>query len=287
MAVIIVAGIGMYYLFNFAFQRGGFSTTLGGHPNTEWYDTTQSQTWTQKTKDNITLKAHYFEAEQPTNKTVIVIHGYGGSARKMSSYEQMFHNMGYNVLAPDNRSFGDSGGNYTGYGWKDRTDIVNWMKQINQYNPHTEIGMYGISMGAAAVMFTLPEAPQNVKFAIADCGYTSINAELTHELKTMFNLPAFPIIPLANIYSQVLAGYGFDDANTKNTLKHNEIPLFIIHGSKDNFVPTKFAYENYKNNKGNNKELWIVKNAKHAQSRLEDPQEYQRRVGDFAMRWFE
>lgn len=102
--IIIVASlIALYYLFNFAFSRDGFSTQLGQGVNTEWYDTNPSQTWTQKTKSGLTLKAHYFAAAQPTNKTILVVHGYGGSARRMSTYLRMFHNEGYNVLAPDNQ----------------------------------------------------------------------------------------------------------------------------------------------------------------------------------------
>lgn len=284
--LIIIGGIAMYYLFNFAFARGGFSDQIRSKANTEWYDSHPSQTWTQKTKDGQTLKAHYFAADQPTNKTVVVVHGYGGSARRMSTYIRMFHNDGYNVLAPDNRGFGDSTGKYIGYGWLDRVDVANWMKQVNQYDPHGELGIFGISMGASTVMYTLPLAPSNTKFAIADCGYSSINAELSHELHDVFHLPAFPILPIANWYSRFLAGYKFTDGNTTDTLKHNQIPLFIIHGSDDKFVPTKFAYQNYKNDKGKDKEIWIVRGAEHAQSKQIQPAEYQQKMADFASKWF-
>ncbi|WP_040473217.1 alpha/beta hydrolase [Fructilactobacillus florum] len=286
--IIIVASlIALYYLFNFAFSRDGFSTQLGQGVNTEWYDTNPSQTWTQKTKSGLTLKAHYFAAAQPTNKTILVVHGYGGSARRMSTYLRMFHNEGYNVLAPDNQAFGESQGRYVGYGWQDRTALAGWMHQINQYNPHGEIGMYGISMGASAVLFTLPKAPANVKFAIADCGYASIQGELEYELQHLFHLPTFPIIPMERMYSRILAGYDFADANTSQTLKHNQIPLFIIHGDQDHLVPTRFAYENYRNNGGKQKQLWIVKGAGHAQSKQVDPELYQEKTAEFAKRWFD
>ncbi|USS93377.1 alpha/beta hydrolase [Fructilactobacillus ixorae] len=284
--LIIIGGVMIYFLFNFAFQRGGFASRQEQNINTEFYDRTPSQTWTQKTKDGLTLKAHYFTADQPTNKTIVVVHGYGGSARKMSSYIRMFHNDGYNVLAPDNRTFGQSQGHYIGYGWLDRSDLAHWMKQLNQYNPHAEIGMFGVSMGAAEVLYTLPLAPHNVKFAIADCGYTSISAELAYQLKTMFKLPAFPILQIASVYSKLFAKYNFQRADTKQTLRQNQIPLFIIHGDQDTFVPTKFAYQNFRNNGGKNKELWIVKGAGHAQSRSMEPEQYQQRTQAFAERWF-
>ena len=38
----------------------------------------------------------------------------------MKPYAWMFHELGYNVLMPDNMSHGDSEGQIIGYGWNDR-----------------------------------------------------------------------------------------------------------------------------------------------------------------------
>ena len=133
-------------------------------------------------------------------------------------------------------------------------------------------------MGASTVMYYLGlKVPQQVKTAIADCGYASINGELTYELKRLFNLPSVPLIPTANLYTQALAHYSLYDGETAKTLKHNHIPLFIIHGTKDTFVPTSNAKLNYQNDSGP-KKLWLVKGAKHARSYQKNPALYQKRV---------
>ncbi|MQS75168.1 alpha/beta hydrolase [Companilactobacillus halodurans] len=276
------------YMFNFAFSKSGYGSQLGG-PMTKddhWFANQKTQIWQQKSKDNLKLKARYLPAAHKTAKTVVVIHGYGSASKYMGSYAKMFHKAGYNVLTPDNRSFGMSQGEYSGYGWKDRNDIAKWIQRVNQKNgSKSEVGLFGVSMGAATVMYTLGKQLKNVKFAIADCGYSTIAGELKYELKEKFNLPSFPIVPTASLFADVLAKYNFYQADTKDTLKNNKVPLFIIQGSIDHFVPTSNAYKNYSYDHGP-KKLWIVKGAAHAESMKVAGQKYINKTINFAETYF-
>ncbi|WP_125764938.1 alpha/beta hydrolase [Companilactobacillus hulinensis] len=288
--VLVVADLaGGAYLFNYAFKKGSYSSTLVTGPlkgNNRWFNASEQQIWTEKSKDGLELKARYLPAEQKTNKTVVVVHGYGSASKYMGSFVKMFHDAGYNVLAPDNRSFGLSEGEYAGYGWKDREDMLGWIKRVNKTNGSgSQIGLYGISMGAATVMYTLGKHPQNVKWAIEDCGYSTISGELSYQLKEMFHLPSFPLVQTAAVYSKIFAGYNFYEANTKNTLKKSHVPLFLIHGSKDTFVPTSNIYENYKN-ANDPKKMWIVKGAEHGKAYNMDKAKYIKNVTEYAAKYF-
>ncbi|WP_225426979.1 alpha/beta hydrolase [Companilactobacillus kedongensis] len=287
--LLLVADLaGGAYLFNFAFKKGNYSSkdaNIELKGNNKWFASQKQSIWTEKSKDGLELKARYLPAENKTNKTVVVVHGYGSASRYMGSFVKIFHQAGYNVLAPDNRSFGMSQGEYAGYGWLDRKDMMGWINRLNQKNPNSKIGLYGISMGAATVMYTLGEHPKNVDFAIADCGYSTISGELNYQLKEMFNLPSFPLVQTAAIYSKIFAGYNFYQADTKKTLKNSHVPIFIIHGSKDTYVPTSNAYINYKN-ANDPKKIWIVKGAEHGRAYNTDKKNYVRKVDDFALRYF-
>lgn len=287
--VALVADIGAGgYMFNYAFSKNGYASQAAGPlgKNDRWLLDQKQDIWEQTTKDHLKLKARYLPATKKTSKTVVVVHGYGSASKYMGSYVKMFHEAGYNVLAPDNRSFGMSQGKYAGYGWKDRFDLANWIKQVNQKNgSQSQIGLFGVSMGAATVLYTLGQKLSNVKFAIADCGYTTISGELSYQLKDMFGLPSFPIVPTASLYADALAGYNFYQASSKDTLKRSKVPLFIIHGSKDKFVPTKNAYQNYDYAKGP-KKLWVVKGAGHAQSYSVAKDKYVTNTTDFAQEYF-
>lgn len=287
--VVLVADVAAGgYMFNYAFSKNGYASKTTGtlSKNSQWFMDQKQDIWQQTTKDNLLLKARYLPATKKTAKTVVVVHGYGSASKFMGSYVKMFHEAGYNVLAPDNRSFGLSQGKYAGYGWKDRKDLANWIKMINQKNgARSQIGLFGVSMGAATVMYTLGEKPKNVKFAIEDCGYSTISGELDYQLKEMFGLPSFPIVPTASLYADALAGYNFYQASTRDTLKRSKVPLYVIHGSKDTFVPTENAYKNYDYAKGP-KKLWIVKGAGHAQSLSVAGKKYITNTTDFAKEYF-
>ncbi len=282
--ILILADFGgAYYLFNFAFSRTGFSSKGNDQPLNSaevWAQKQKQNTWRQtSSQGGLHLKARYYPAATTTPKTMVVVHGFGDNSLTLGNYIRFFHQAGYNVLAPDNRSHGHSQGKYIGFGWQDRQDLQDWIQQlIRRKGSNVQIGLFGVSMGASTVMYYLGlKVPKQVKTAIADCGYASINGELTYELKRLFNLPSAPLIPTANLYTQTLAHYSLYDGETAQTLKHNRIPLFIIHGTKDTFVPTSNAKLNYQNDSGP-KKLWLVKGAKHARSYQKNPALYQKRV---------
>ena len=289
--ILILADFGgAYYLFNFAFSRTGFSSKGNDQPLNSaevWAQKQKQSTWRQTSSHGgLHLKARYYPAATTTPKTMVVVHGFGDNSLTLGNYIRFFHQAGYNVLAPDNRSHGHSQGKYIGFGWQDRQDLQDWIQQlIRRKGSNVQIGLFGVSMGASTVMYYLGlKVPKQVKTAIADCGYASINGELTYELKRLFNLPSVPLIPTANLYTQALAHYSLYDGETSQTLKHNRIPLFIIHGTKDTFVPTSNAKLNYQNDSGP-KKLWLVKGAKHARSYQKNPALYQKRVLDWTAKY--
>ena len=113
---------------------------------------TPQQTWHETAVGNkdIKLVARYVPAAEKTNKTIVVAHGWHENSRLMARYIKMFHQLGYNVLAPDGRGSGRSGGKYLSFGWLDRLDYVKWIHQIiDREGSNVEIGLFGVSMGGA------------------------------------------------------------------------------------------------------------------------------------------
>ncbi|MGX6991625.1 alpha/beta hydrolase, partial [Pseudolactococcus reticulitermitis] len=122
--------------------------------------------------DGLTLKAWYVPAEKPTDKTVIVVHGFNSKKEEMTAYGMLFHKLGYNILMPDNRAHGASDGTLIGYGVTDKYDLIKWTNQLIKTNPKSEITYFGLSMGAATVMMASgQDLPKNVVNIIEDCGY--------------------------------------------------------------------------------------------------------------------
>lgn len=197
--------------------------------------------------DNLKLHGYEVKNETKTNKWAIVVHGYTSEGELVSSKAKHFYEMGYNILVPDLRGHGKSEGDYIGMGWDDRLDIIDWINNILEDNPRSEIILHGTSMGAATVLSTSGEnLPNNVKAIIADCGYTSVWNEFTYQLKALFNLPAFPVMNLSNMVTMVKAGYSLKDASPIEQVAKSKTPILYIHGDKDDFVPYYMMDELYK-----------------------------------------
>ncbi|BDR56023.1 alpha/beta hydrolase [Xylocopilactobacillus apis] len=288
---VLVVGLGFAsnYMFNYAFVREDKSFIKSGSSQAlkkdqAWLKKYPKQIWyEQSAQGKLKLEAAFVPAAKQTNKTIVVFHGYTKNKEHMADYIRMFHNNGYNVLAPDARASGASEGKIIGYGWPDHYDDLLWIKRLIKKTgkSNAQIGLFGVSMGGATVMFLAGEKlPRQVKVLIEDCGYSSINSELSYQLNQMFHLPSFPLIPSVNLETRLRGGYNFNDGDSIAQLKKNKLPILFIHGSKDTFVPTKMVYDNYQATSAP-KQLLVVKGASHAGSFEKKRIKYQKTVVNF------
>lgn len=293
-ALLFVVSVGAsFYFFHVAQIREekSFINNNGRSKDNSLY--AYEQSFDQLTKETLWMTnqglkqdAWYVPAETATNKTVIVVHGFTNDKEDMKPYAWMFHELGYNVLMPDNMSHGDSEGQIIGYGWNDRLNVIKWAEMLVEQNSDSEITLFGVSMGAATVMMASGEEslPDQVVNIIEDCGYSSVWDELKYQAKEMYNLPAFPILYEVSAISKIRAGFSYGQASSVNRLKNNTRPVLFIHGSDDTFVPTSMVYKNYQATQGE-KELYIVKGAGHAKSFETDPQAYIEKISTFLKKY--
>ncbi|MBT2637873.1 alpha/beta hydrolase [Bacillus sp. ISL-39] len=234
-----------------------------------------------KSEDGLRLKARFLKNEQPSGKAVILAHGYKGNSEQMPGITKFYYEQGYDILKPDARGHGLSEGDYIGYGWHDRKDYVRWSKFLSEEAGVDEIFLHGFSMGAATVLMASgEELPEEVKGIIADSGYTTVLEELSHQLKYMYNLPAFPVMQVTSVITNIRAGYTFAEASAIDSVAKNKLPLLIIHGDKDALVPTEMGKRIFEK-ANSDKEIWIVPGAGHTEAYTIAEQEYQEKLKAF------
>ncbi|WP_137625499.1 alpha/beta hydrolase [Lactiplantibacillus pingfangensis] len=259
---------------------------LSQSENTEienfWYEKQPKQQWFMQTFDGLNLVATYIPNPHTIGRLAILAHGLGHSREQMIPYARIFMSLGYDVLMPDARAFGDSEGHTIGYGWLDRLDYERWIiTALNELGNDLEIVLMGISMGAATVMATSGEPlPSNVKAIIEDSGYTDLYAEAKFRLTHKFHLPAYPIMPMANQIARNSAGYAFTDGKILQQVAKSGLPILMIHGSHDQTVPVRNAHQLYEllpQQKG----LYIDAEAAHVQAIRTHPDRYQAVVSEF------
>lgn len=231
--------------------------------------------------DGLKLRGYEIKINPESNKWVIAVHGYMGKGADMASFVEHFNKLGYNGLIVDLRGHGKSEGKYVGMGWLDHYDLQIWIDKIIEENRNCKIVLYGISMGAATVSMTTGEnLPENVKCAIADCGYTTVWDEFKVHLKKIFHIPSFPILYAGSIMAKVFAGYGFKEASTIKQVRKSKTPTLFIHGTCDKFVPYSMLDKIYEN-ANCEKEKLEIEEATHAESSNVNPEKYWNAVEKF------
>ena len=196
--------------------------------------------------DGTSLNAYSFEQQKGSRRWLIAVHGYGQNAAAMFTIAKPFYEAGYNVLIPECRGCGRSGGNYYGMGWADRLDVIKWCRQITANQPQAEIVLYGISTGADAVLMASGEdnLPVNVRCVISDSAYTRLTDLSNYTLKQR-NMPAGILTFATSFITYLRAGYSFPMASAVNQVSKSHTPTLFIHGSKDELFPVEMAYELY------------------------------------------
>ena len=135
-------------------------------------------------------------------------------------------------------------------------------------------------MGASTVMYMADEPlPDNVKAIIADCGFTTPKDIISSVFESVTHLPAAPSIWAADLFARLFAGFSLSEKNTRKTLAKNKLPILIVHGEKDDFVPCHMSKDAYEACSGP-KKLLLVKEADHGVSFLVEPDRYSNEINN-------
>ena len=257
----------------------------------EWISSCKQKQVEIKSYDNLRLFGRLIEAEEKTINTVILFHGWTSIGPfDFSCIVKSYHENGFNIIMPDQRAHGISEGKYTCFGVKERYDVIAWVDYaVSLYGENCKIVIEGISMGASTVLMALglENLSPCVKGVIADCGFTSAAEQFKHVLKRDYHLPPFPFLYTANFLSRIFAGFSFFDVNAAKEVKKSELPLLIIHGEDDDFVPVKFGRKIYEASASKDKQIITVKGARHGMSYLNDEERCRRILTGFLKNVFE
>lgn len=232
----------------------------------EWFSRSQVSDLTLTAADGLRLHATAIENQKQDKRWAILVHGYGMDGLDLLNRARHFDEQGFSVLLPDLRGHGLSEGGYIGMGWPDRLDLKGWIDRISADHPGCHIVLYGLSMGASAVMMTCGELTESpVVCAVEDCGYSSVAAIAEVQLRHTYHAAAPAMLIGLNTLAKMRCGYSLYDADCRRSLENNTIPMMFIHGEDDDFVPYDMVFENYYACTGP-RELFTVPSAGHAQA---------------------
>ncbi len=234
--------------------------------------------------DGTRLQGHWLPARNP-KRIVIAMHGWRSDwMQDFGMVWEFFLRQGCSVLYAEQRGQNNSDGKYIGFGVLERHDCLEWTKwAVAQSGGTLPVYLAGVSMGATTVLMASDLAlPEQVKGVIADCGFTSIQAIGNHVVKNNLHLH----LPMTNRMMDSLCKkrlkVGAGEHTTMQSLKNTRLPVLLVHGQADSFVPVSMSYENYGCCRSS-RELLVVPGADHGMSYYLEPKRYE----DAVLRFWE
>ncbi len=253
----------------------------------KWFSSHMVQDIYTRSKDGLRLYARWIPVENARG-TILLAHGYRSTPYiDFSLILDTYHNLGLNMLIPDQRSHGRSEGKYITFGVKESEDMQCWVSYHNANFGRLPLIISGLSMGASTVLYMANEdLPSNVKGIIADCGFTSPWKIIGEIFKKVVHLPPVLFLWAGELGARLFAGFSFREKDTVKTLAESRLPVLLVHGKADTFVPCYMSEQAYAACTAP-KELLLVENATHGYSFWEAKEEYTAKIEAFLHRYLE
>lgn len=232
--------------------------------------------------DGVSLRARYYHLRDGA-PLQIEMHGYRGAAvRDFCGGHALARELGMNVLAVDQRAHGESGGKVITFGIRERLDCQSWAQYaFLRFGPETPIYLAGVSMGAATVlMASALKLPHTVRGIIADSPYTEPEAIIRKVISKDAHLPAGALLPLLRFGARLFGRFDLRGASALEAVGRTEIPILLIHGEDDRFVPCDMSRELAAACAGPHG-LETFPGAGHGLSYIVDPERYKKAVEEF------
>ncbi|MBD3949996.1 alpha/beta hydrolase [Tuanshanicoccus lijuaniae] len=227
------------------------------------FDSYEKKAYTVKGYQDYQLNVVLVKAAVPSDKYVIISHGYTANRYGAVKYLDAYRNQGYHVIIYDVRGHGDNKKVPVSLGYFEAKDLIAIIEDTYaRYGQDIYLGLHGESMGSSISLNALAYKPK-VKFVVADCGFTNLY-ELIEGLYRQHK--AGLLIFGVNWMMRLIQGFNMKATSAIDALKENEVPVMFIHGKNDTFIFPEHSEKLAAANHGKSV-LHLVERATHAGSR--------------------
>lgn len=234
-----------------------------------------------RTGDGLMLRGWLIPAERPTDRTVLVCHGWGDNKGMVLERARALA-PSFNLLFFDSRSHGESEGRLSTIGHLEARDFDAALGFLEKRDPAwaRRLGVLGISMGAAMAVYGMARHP-SLRCAVLESPFRSFETVVRQFAWNKFRLPRRPFVSLVLLMIRLRLGEDPEPASPARHIRaFGERPALFIAGEEDRLMPLPEVRALYDAAPGP-KELWVVPGARHGQCLDAAPEEYRRRVREF------
>ncbi|HEX9187477.1 MAG TPA: alpha/beta fold hydrolase [Vicinamibacteria bacterium] len=220
-----------------------------------------------RARDGVELRGWWVPAS-PAKGSVVMVHGLNRSRVEMVKRVPFVHDAGWNALLLDLRHHGQSGGEATTFGAKEREDVEAAVRLARERSPGPVV-LWGVSLGGAAVVFAAA-GDEGVAGVICDSSFRSLADTVRHHLELFRGfrwwlrpVPRWPVADLA-VFWMGRRG-GFDPAAVDVQAAAARLagrPALFVANSDDRRMPKEIAFD-LKAAAGEGAEVLVVPGKSH------------------------
>jgi alpha-beta hydrolase superfamily lysophospholipase len=212
------------------------------------------------TKDNLKLEVWYIKTDSIAKGTVLLFHGHASNKSGVFIEANEFLKMGYNVFLLDFRAHGNSEGNICTLGYYESEDVklaYNYIKNKGEKN----IILWGISMGAAAIIKTFDDTPIQPSKVILEMPFANL-LQAAEGRTRITGLPPEPLATFITFWGGVEQGFWAFGMKPSEYVKKINCPVLLQWGKNDPRV-TKAEIDAIYNNINTQKRLIVYDSCAH------------------------
>ena len=231
--------------------------------------------------DGTQLYGRYYHVKEGA-PIELLFHGYRSHPyRDCSGGHALSRKMGFDSLVVDQRAHGRSGAATITFGIKERLDCLAWVNYLNdRFGTKTPIILSGLSMGAATVLMAAAlELPENVACIMADSPYSSPSGIIKKVCREE-GYPVWLCTPLLYLGARLFGTFHLGSCTAKEAVRQAKVPILLIHGEDDRFVPCDMSLE-IAANCASRVDVVTFPDAGHGLSYMTDPLRYEKAVCRF------
>ena len=235
-------------------------------------------------EDGNKVPGTYFDSG--SDKLVILVHGAGGDRYCIYPLAEQYIEDGFDVIAIDQRGCGTNQDDKVTFGINESLDVKAMVRFARTELGNEKVIVHGQSMGAQTVAVyasnVAPGTPEAADAVICDSPVPGMELMLN----LMFgdgntkSLLANYLTGNSKLFMKAADGIDYDDADTIEVVKNDNIPSMIIVSDKDEVCLPQYVEKVYDNIACENKEILHV-NSAHIEGIIDDPDGYMDSVENF------
>lgn len=211
-----------------------------------------------KTFDQIEISS-WFIPNDSSRKAIILLNGIGGNRLGLISRAEYYLEKGFNVLMPDLRGTGESGGDMITFGWQEQYDLLACIDFLENKKME-KIAVHGLSLGAATISYSLQENP-NYHFMVLESCYDNITNALKNRIEKI-PIPFFIFYPMIK-FTEMRIEASSEELSPEKYIGNSQSPIFILAGDSEKKVKKGETEKLYSNCNSPIKELYFFEGGFH------------------------